>query len=174
MFDPSSRDKNGDSRAATLVLSLSVFLWACGGIKDTLPDSGASCSTQDRRRFPVGAVFSDGCGCCTCASSGWSCYGGNVCTRFVDGGIQSLMSIPACQSDDDCSKMIDLGAVCVFDQGCIPGQGRCVRNPSSVCAAYASDIAHDYCGCDGQTFHVGASGAKNYPDHPYAHLGPCP
>jgi len=72
--------------------------------------------------------------------------------------------------------MIAAGAVCVFDPGCSPAQGRCVSTPSTVCSAYASDIAHDYCGCgcDGLTFHVGISGAKNYPDRPYAHLGTCP
>jgi hypothetical protein len=173
MYDRVLEKRHGFIVAA-LMVSLGLLSSACDGGKEPLRDAGTFCGTHDGRTFPVGAVFSDGCGCCTCNSLGWSCYGGNQCTRLIDGGIQSLMSIPPCQSDDDCSKMVGAGAVCVFDPGCSPGQGRCVSNPSSVCAAYASDIAHDYCGCDGQTFHVGVSGAKNYPDRTYAQIGPCP
>jgi hypothetical protein len=84
------------------------------------------------------------------------------------------MSLPPCQSDDDCSMMIGTGAVCVFDPGCSPGQGRCVSTPLTVCSTYTGDIAHYYCGCDGQTFNVGVPGSKNFPDRPYAHLGACP
>lgn len=138
------------------------------------PDAAIGCGLHDGRRFPVGSVFSDGCGCCNCASDGAVCYGGNVCTRPVDGGYQSLMSLPPCRSDSDCAAMIGAEAVCVFDPGCSPGQGRCVGSPSTTCSTYTADIAHDYCGCDGMTFHVGVSGAKSYPDRPYTHLGPCP
>ena len=49
-----------------------------------------------------------------------------------------------------------------------------MSTPLTVCSTYTGDIAHDYCGCDGQTFHVGVPGAKNFPDRPYAHLGTCP
>jgi hypothetical protein len=70
--------------------------------------------------------------------------------------------------------MIGAGAVCVFDGGCSPGQGRCVKHPLAVCSTYTGEIAHDYCGCDGQSFQVGVPGAKNFPDRPYAHLGTCP
>ena len=159
------------SGAAALLLS-----WGCGGMKESPPDSGRPCGLHDGRRFPVGAVFSDGCGCCNCGVSGAVCYGGNVCTRFVDGGFLSVMSMPPCQSDDGCSETHGAGAVCVFDQGCSPGQGRCANNPSVTCSTstYTSDIAHEYCGCDGQTFYVGVSGAKDYPDRPFAHLGACP
>ena len=134
----------------------------------------ATCGLHDGRRFPVGSVFSDGCGCCICDASGGNCYGGNFCTRFVDGGIESFMSLPPCQSDDGCTLMIGAGAVCVFDPGCSSGQGRCVSNPLATCSAYTGDIAHDYCGCDGLTFQVGVAGAKTFPDRPYAHLGACP
>jgi len=161
-------------RVATLVLSLGVLSWGCGGAKERVPDSGTSCGLHDGRTFPVGAVFSDGCGCCICTATGANCYGGNVCTRFVDGGLESYMSLPPCQSDDDCSMMIGTGAVCVFDPGCSPGQGRCVSTPLTVCSTYTGDIAHYYCGCDGQTFNVGVPGSKNFPDRPYAHLGACP
>jgi len=140
-------------------------------------DAATSCGIYlDDRVFDVGAVFSDGCGCCICSGAGGICYGGNSCTRLVDGGWESFMSLPPCHSDDDCSTRIGAGAVCVFDQGCLPGQGRCANRPSTSCSTstYTDEIAHEYCGCDGNTFQVGVAGAKDYPDRPYAHLGACP
>jgi hypothetical protein len=118
-------------------------------------------------------VFSDGCGCCTCAADGAICYGGNTCSYSVDGGLQSLASIPPCRTDDDCSSAVNAEAFCVFDQGCTPGQGRCVLVTSNSCSTFTSEIAQEYCGCDGKSFLVGVSGAKNYPDRPYTYLGSC-
>jgi hypothetical protein len=161
------------SRVLALLLSLGSLSCASDGTKEPAPDSGRICGLHDGRSFSVGAVFSDGCGCCNCSADGAVCYGGNTCVQFVDGGFQSLMSIPPCQSDENCSNAVGSEAFCVFDQGCSPGQGRCVLATSNACATFTSEIAHDYCGCDGQSFRVGVSGAKNYPDRPYAYVGAC-
>ena len=37
-------------RVATLVLSLGVLSWGCGGAKERVPDSGTSCGLHDGRR----------------------------------------------------------------------------------------------------------------------------
>jgi hypothetical protein len=97
-------EKRRVSRAAALLLSLTLLSWGCSDVKERPLDSGTSCGLHDGRHFPVGAVFSDGCGCCICTASGGNCYGGNVCTGFVDGGFESYMSLPRARA-----MMIALG-----------------------------------------------------------------
>jgi hypothetical protein len=145
---------------------LGLFLTACS--TSPAPDAGpanATCDLADGRRIPVGAVYNDGCNCCVCLATGGACQA----VACVDGG--SFQWGARCQSDSDCAAAMFSGAVCMFDQGCSPGQGVC---SATMYCPLEVGIAQDYCGCDGQTFHVGIQGAKQYADRPYSHLGACP
>jgi len=109
--------------------------------------------------IPAGAVFSDsyGCSCSLCVGNGIGESLGIGCSSFNP-------ALP-CQSQADCTA-----GVCIFEPGCSPGGGHCVAHPA--CSYLAGFAAHDYCGCDGQTFLVDVN--RSYPDRPYSHLGACP
>lgn len=124
-----------------------------------------TCNLSDGRQVPAGAVYNDGCNCCVCLATGRVCEGAGC--LIPDGGVGDIR----CQSDSDCAAALSSAAVCIFDQGCSPGIGTCSHTP--ICPLFGGPYAQDYCGCDGQTFHVGIAGAKQYPDRPYSHLGGC-
>jgi len=150
-----------------MTLAASAGVTACG--------KGApqqTCDLSDGRKVSAGAVFSDGCNCCLCSTAGVPTCQAAACTISVDGGHADRDTTP-CQSNADCASSFGAAVICIFDRGCTEPQGHCTGN--GTCPLFIGNFASDYCGCDGQTFHVGAlNSTGQYPDRPYAHLGACP
>lgn len=117
------------------------------------------CLVSSGQVVPVGTVYGTGLSCCVCtgADSG-TC--GATDLQPTDGGVTF------CQSRDDCAALRQ--ADCIFDPGCSPPQGICTEYIRSPVGLPGVNAVLDYCGCDGQTFHIDA-----YPDRPYSHLGSC-
>jgi hypothetical protein len=122
--------------------------------------SATGCLVSSGQVVPVGTVYGTGFSCCVCtgAESG-TCAATDLQPR--DGGATF------CQSRDDCAALRQ--ADCIFDPGCSPPQGICTEYILSPVGLPGANAVLDYCGCDGQTFHIDA-----YPDRPYSHLGVCP
>jgi hypothetical protein len=152
------------------LIILAILLCGCGGKAQQDPTAGLTCDLSDGRRLPVGAIYSDGCNCCLCLANGGNCQAA-LCRGPADGGQAYWTDTTPCQSDADCAVSMWAGALCIFDQGCSPQQGRC--NSNGICPL-SEGYARDYCGCDGKTFHVGATPGGEYPNRGYSHLGACP
>ena len=117
------------------------------------------CLVTSGQVVPVGTVFGTGISCCVC--TGADSYGCAVTPLPpTDAGVTF------CQSRDDCAALRQ--ADCIFDPGCSPPQGICTEYILSPVGLPGVNAVLDYCGCDGQTFHIDA-----YPDRPYSHLGSC-
>jgi len=158
------------TRLPYLPVILAILLWGCGGKALQDPTAGLTCDLADGRRLPVGAVYGDGCNCCLCLATGGNCQMA-LCRGSVDSGQAYWTDTTPCQSDADCAVSMGSGALCIFDQGCSPQQGRC--NFNGICPL-SEGYARDYCGCDGKTFHVGATPGGECPNRGYSHLGACP
>ena len=158
------------SHLAAGLLGLGMLAWGCGGIKQR--PAYQTCNLADGRQVPVGAIFSDGCGCCVCLVDGPQCFGVG-CVRHGDGGVGLGVDEIPCRSDGDCTAAGYSGMWCVFDQGCSPGQGLCTAGWYGDCPGGEGKAA-DYCGCDGQTLGNVDGSFALYPNRPYAHLGTCP
>ena len=164
--DAPARDAVADFREVASDGASAAELGGTGGDSKspTGEDAGNVCVVSEGRVVPAGAMFGNGCSCCRCIGhNSASCYGIGCVLPAADGGTMPFDMTP-CQSNADCVA-IHL-AVCVFEQGCSQVQGHCSVNGACPYEAL------DYCGCDGQTFHVDST--HQYADRPYSHLGACP
>jgi len=168
--DATFRPSGIGPRLPFLSAILALLLCDCGGKAQQGPTAGLTCDLSDGRRLPVGAIYSDGCNCCLCLATGGNCQAA-LCSGPPDSGPGYWTDTTPCQSNADCAVSMGRGAVCIFDQGCFPQQGRC--NFNGICPL-SEGYARDYCGCDGQTFHVDAIPGGDYPNRGYAQLGACP
>jgi hypothetical protein len=153
-----------DSTSIDAVADSAVGMPAAGSndaaIQGQDADGVIGCLMSTGQIVPVGTVYGTSLSCCLCTGDDRHMCAATPISP-TDGGVRF------CQSREDCATL--RRADCIFFPGCSPVQGICteyILTPLGIPGADAAVL--DYCGCDGQTFHIEA-----YPDRPYAHLGAC-